>query len=315
MTAQTTRPRRRHIAPAVCTAAWLAVLLATAVQAQEHQHPAPPPAQGGHEGHAPSAPGSPAPASAAPSAPDRAPAALPPFIPPITDADRAAAFPDVDGHMSHGGGIRAYVLVDELEWRTGRDASGAHWDVDGWVGGDRDRLWFRAEGVGDSDNPGARFDELHGHVLWGRPLSRWWTGVAGLRVDGRPGDPQAWAAFGLQGIAPYRVHLEVTGYVGGGGRTQLRADAAHDLRLTRRLIAQTRLEATLAGKSDDVRGLGKGLTATELGVRVRYEIRRDLAPYVGVTWHRTYGGTALHERAHGGSTATGRLVLGLRVWR
>jgi copper resistance protein B len=313
MTAHPTCRRRRGVAPAVRTAAWLVVLLASPAGAQQHQHPAPP-AQGGHEGHAQPAPASPAPPPA-PASPSSAPAPLPPFIPPITDADRAAAFPDVDGHMSHGGGVRAYVLVDELEWRTGGGASGSHWDVDGWVGGDRDRLWFRAEGVGDGDPSGPRFQELHGHLLWGRPLSRWWTGVAGLRVDGRPGDPQAWAAFGLQGIAPYRVHLEVTGYVGGGGRTQLRADAAHDLRLTRRLVAQTRLEATLAGKSDDVRGIGKGLTATEVGVRVRYEIRRDLAPYVGVTWHRTYGDTAAHERAHGGSAASGRIVFGLRVWR
>ena len=284
----------------------LATLMALLAMMPAPAHAQQPP--GGHAGHETAAP-------TAPSAPAPPPAALPPFIPPISDADRAAAFPDVEGHMSHGGGIRAYVLVDELEWRGGRNVSGTHWDVDGWIGGDRDRLWFRAEGVGDSDHPGSRFHELHGHVLWGRPLSRWWTGVAGVRVDGRPGDPQAWAAFGLQGIVPYRIHFEVTGYFGGDGRSQLRADAAHDLRLTRRLVAQTRLEATLAGKSDDLRGLGKGLVGTELGIRVRYEIRRDLAPYVGITWHRAYGATAAHERAHGSAVATGRVVAGIRVWR
>jgi copper resistance protein B len=296
---------RRRLARAAWTAACLVVLAAAPGRAQQHQHPPAPPAQGGHEGHAPPAPASPLPAAAP----------LPAFIPPLTDADRAAAFPDVRGHMSHGGGIRTYVLVDELEWRGGRGVSGGHWDVDGWIGGDRDRLWFRAEGLGEAGHAGGPFHELNGHVLWGRPLARWWTGVAGLRVDGRPGDPQAWAAFGLQGIAPYRVQTEVRGYFGGDGRTQLRLDLAHDLRVTRRIVAQTRLEAMLAGKSDDVRGIGKGLTGTELGVRVRYEIRRDLAPYVGVTWHRSYGGTAIHERAHGEAVATGRVVAGLRVWR
>ena len=81
------------------------------------------------------------------------------------------------------------------------------------------------------------------------------------------------------------------------------------------MVAQTRLEAMLAGKSDDIRSIGKGLTGTELGIRVRYEIRRELAPYVGVTWHRSYGATAAHERAHGQPIATGRVVVGLRVWR
>jgi copper resistance protein B len=264
-----------------------------------------------HAGHAP--PAAPAPAAPAqpPTVPAPPPASLPPFIRPPTDADRAAAFPDVAGHAVHDDAIHAYVLVDELEWRGGRGVSGLHWDVDGWVGGDRDRVWLRAEGVGES----GRLDEAHGHVLYGRPIARWWDLVAGVRQDARPGDAQAWAAVGVQGFAPYRVDVELTGYVGAGGRTQLRADAAHDLRLTRRLVAQTRLEATINGKADAARGAGTGLSATEVGIRVRYEIRRDVAPYVGVTWHRTYFATADHARAHGEAVATGRLVIGLRVWR
>jgi copper resistance protein B len=262
-----------------------------------------------HAGHAPQTPPATAPPAAPPAAAD--PAALPAFIRPPTDAERAAAFPDVSGHAVHDDAIHAYVVVDELEWRAGRGVSGLHWDVDGWVGGDRDRLWLRAEGVGES----GRLDEAHGHVLYGRPIARWWDLVAGVRQDARPGAAQTWAAIGLQGFAPYRIDVELTGYVGAGGRTQLRADAAHDLRLTRRLIAQTRLEATLNGKADAAREVGAGLSATEFGIRVRYEIRRDVAPYIGVTWHRTYFATADHHRAHGEPVATGRLVIGLRVWR
>ena len=80
--------------------------------------------------------------------------------------------------------------------------------------------------------------------------------VAGVRQDLRPGDAQTWAAFGFQGFAPYRIDVELTGYLGAGGRSQLRVDAAHDLRLTRRLVAQTRLEATLVGKPDAARERG-----------------------------------------------------------
>ena len=297
----------------VATASLRSALLLLAIAPGLAQAQAqPPPA--GHTGHAEHE--APAPAPAPSAAPAPAPSlVLPAFIPPITDADRAAAFPDLDGHMSHGGGVRAYVLVDELEWHGGRSVSGGHWDIDGWVGGDHDRLWLRAEAVGESGHGDGPFHELNAHVLWGRPLSRWWTGVAGARIDSRPGDPQAWAAFGLQGLAPYRIQVELTGYLGGDGRSQLRADAAHDLRLTRRLVAQTRLEALLAGKADDLRGIGKGLAGTDFGIRVRYEIRRDLAPYLGVTWHRAYGDTAAHERAHGSPVTTGRVVVGVRLWR
>ena len=264
-----------------------------------------------HAGHTNPAPTPAAPAGAPAPGATEAPAPLPPFIPPVTDADRAAAFPDLHGHMSHAGNLHAYVLFDELEWRGGQNISGGHWDVDGWIGGDRDRLWLRAEGVGES----GRLDETHAHLLWGRPIARWWDVVAGVRQDLQPGAAQTWAAFGFQGFAPYRIDVELTGYLGGNGRSQLRADAAHDLRLTRRLVAQTRLEATFAGKADPERELGAGLTTTEFGIRVRYEIRRDIAPYVGVTWHRAYGDTADHHRVHNEPVATGRVVIGLRVWR
>lgn len=262
-----------------------------------------------HAGHTHPAPASPTSAETAAPAPATAP--LPPFIAPLTDADRAAAFPDVTGHhMTHGRSVHAAVLFDELEWRGGRDGSGGHWDVDGWIGGDRDRLWLRAEGVGE----GGRLGDAHAHVLWGRPIARWWDVVAGVRQDLRPGTPQTWAAFGVQGFAPYRIDLEVTGYIGNDGRTQLRADAAHDLRLSRRVVAQTRLEATFAGKPDPDRDLDAGLTSTELGIRVRYEIRRELAPYVGVNWHRTAGHTDGHAHAGAGSTSGVSAVVGLRFW-
>jgi copper resistance protein B len=286
------------------------VLAGAAAPAQTRQLPQQPPPADPHAGHAQPASSKPAAAAPAADSADAAPA-LPPFIPPVTDADRAAAFPDVRGHTVHDGAVHAYVLFDELEWRAGRDVSGGHWDVEGWIGGDRDRLWLRAEGVGES----AQLDEAHGHALWGRPIARWWDVVGGVRLDLRPGATQTWAAFGFQGLAPYRSDVEVTGYLGAGWRSQLRADVAHDLRLTRRLVAQTRLEAMLAGKPDFARELDAGLTATEFGIRVRYEIRRDLAPYIGVTWHRTYFGTADHHRHHGEPVATGRAVIGLRVWR
>ena len=132
----------------------------------------------------------------------------------------------------------------------------------------------------------------------------------------RPGDAQTWAAFGFQGLAPYRIDVELTGYLGAGGRSQLRADVAHDLRLTRRTGRADRASRPRSPASPIRRASSDaGLTATEFGVRVRYEIRRDLAPYAGVTWHRTYGGTADHHRHHGEPVATGRAVIGLRVWR
>ena len=284
--------------------AWaLAAGLLPAVAGSARAQQPPPDPHAGHQ-HPPATAPAPTPNPATPASPARAGDGLPPSVRPLTDADRAAAFPDLaHGHAVHDEAVHGFVLFDELEWRAGR-SRGLHWDVDAWIGGDRDRLWIRAEGVSDA----GALEEAHAHVLYGRAIARWWDVVAGIRQDARPGDPQTWLAVGLQGLAPYRIDLEITGYVGASGRTQLRADASHDLRLTRRLVAQTRLEAAVNGKADPSRHAGAGLASIEAGVRVRYEIRRELAPYVGVTWQR--------EGSHGGAGSRGaQLTAGVRVWQ
>jgi copper resistance protein B len=231
-------------------------------------------------------------------------------IPPLTDADRAAAFPDADGHAAHDRQTFSYVLFDQLEWQTGDGVRTVNWDTTGWIGGDIHRVWFRSEGESSSD----RLHDAEAHVLYGRALFRWWDVVAGVRQDFRPGPAQTWAAFGIQGIAPYFFEVEATGYIGASGRTQLRLEAEYELLMTNRLILQPRAEMNLAGKADPRRGVGSGVSTSEAGLRLRYEIRREFAPYIGVTWNQKFGSTADFARTAGEPTRATRLTLGVRVW-
>src|SRR5262245_28273538 len=109
-----------------------------------------------------------------------------PQAPPITDADRGAAFPDVPGHAVHDTSVHAYVLFDQLEWQRGGGQTGFNWDNRGWIGGDRDRFYFRTEGEGEDGS----VDTAHAHLLYGRAIAPWWDLVAGARQDFRPGDAQ-----------------------------------------------------------------------------------------------------------------------------
>ena len=235
---------------------------------------------------------------------------LPTFIPRLTDDDRKAAFPDVAGHTMRGNAVNYFVLFDQLEWQSSEGANGVNFDSRGWIGRDRDRLWFRAEGDGHD----GRVGEAQTHVLYGRQFSRWWDLVAGVRQDFRPGAAQTWAAFGVQGLAPYRFDVEATAYVGASGRTHARFEVEYELLLTNRLILQPLVEAEVFGKSDPERGIGAGLSATDAGFRVRYEWRRELAPYVGVTWRRKWGKTADFAEAAGEDSGGARFVTGLRLW-
>ena len=254
-----------------------------------------------HAGHAPDAP-------PAPSKP--APQDLPPFIPPLTDEDRKAAFPDVDGHAVHDQTIHHFVLVDQLEWRAADDGAGIDLDGKGWIGRDRNRVWFRAEG----DAEEGRVGEAQAHVLYARQVSRWWDLVGGIRQDFRPGPAQTWAAIGIQGLAPYWFEVEATAYVGASGRTHARVEVEYELLLTNRLILQPLVEAEIVGRADPERGVGRGLSTAEAGLRMRYEIRRELAPYAGVAWRKTWSRTAESAGAAGEPARGARFVAGLRLW-
>ena len=235
---------------------------------------------------------------------------LPPFIPPVTDEDRKAAFPHVEGHAVHDRALTYYVLLDQLEWRTADDLSGLNLDSKGWMGRDRDRIWFRAEVAGEEGRDG----EARAHVLYGRQFSRWWDLIGGIRQDFRPGAAQTWAAIGVQGLAPYWFEIDATAYVGASGRTAARLEVEYEILITNRLIVQPLVEADVFGKSDPERGVGAGLSTTEAGFRLRYEFRRELAPYLGVVWSNKWGKTADFAEDAGKKLTGARFVTGLRIW-
>ncbi len=231
-------------------------------------------------------------------------------VPPATDDDRQAAFPDVGGHAAHDNDLHSFVLFDRLEWQSVEGASGLTWDNTTWVGRDLDRLWLRAEGR--SEHGGVA--DADAHVLYGRAIARWWDVVAGVRQDLRPGPGRTWAAVGIQGLAPYWFEVEATAYLGDGWRTALRINVEYELRLSNRVILQPRIEANLYGRADALRGIGAGVSTADPGLRLRYEIRRELAPYLGVSWERRFGGTGDLSQAAGAGDAGVRLVTGVRWW-
>lgn len=269
---------------------------------EEHQHPPAPEDQHQH----PPAP----PSGADDHDHDHEPAALPPHVPPLTDADRAAAFPVLEEHPPHGGRMHAFLLVDRFEWQGGSGTSHGALAIDGWIGGDRDRVWFRVDGDGDRRG----LDTAAVHALFGRAIAPWWDIVAGVRQDVRPGSAQTWASFGIQGLAPFWFEVAATGYLSTEGRTRLHLEGDYDLLVTNRLILQPHVEADLYGRSDPARGVGAGLAGAEWGVRLRYEIRRELAPYVGVLWHRTFAGTRDLRVDAGEAPGGTRMTAGLRFW-
>lgn len=230
-------------------------------------------------------------------------------IPPVTDADRAAAS-FVGGHAAHDDGTYTYVLFDRLEATDGDHGRSQAWEVQAWTGKDLDRLWLRSEGERVDGRTGAADIEL----LYGRAISPWWDLVAGVRHDFRPGEAQGHAAIGVIGMAPYKFEVEATAYLSEAGDLSARLEVEYDTLLTNRLVLQWLAEAELHGGDDPSRGVGSGLSTIEFGLRLRYEIRREFAPYVGIVRERAFGGTAGLRRGQGDPVDDTLVVAGVRIW-
>ena len=231
-------------------------------------------------------------------------------VPVLTDADRIAAFPEVDGHGAHDNPIYSYWLLDRLETWDADEGVGLGWEASAWIGTDLDRVWLRSEG----ERVDQRTESADIEVLYGRSISPWWDMVAGIRHEFGEGPSQTFAAIGLMGLAPYKFEVEATAYIGQSGQTAARIEAEYDTLLTNRLILQWQAELEFHGKSDEVRGIGAGLGTFEAGLRLRYEVTRRFAPYIGVAWEHAFGPTADLRRAAGEDINDTRLVAGVRLW-
>ncbi len=210
------------------------------------------------------------------------------------------------------GDVRATaVIIERLETGFGGGEETWLWDVGGWTGGDINRFWWKSEGEGDFDG------EIEGEVqaLYSRAVSPFWDVQAGVRQDFREdGENPTHLVLGVQGLAPHWWEVDAAAFLSTGGDLTARVEAEYDQRITQRLILQPRVEVEASASDVPELGLGSGLTHVEAGLRLRYEIAREFAPYVGVEWSRDLGRTADLTRAIGGEPEHTRFVIGLRAW-
>jgi copper resistance protein B len=204
----------------------------------------------------------------------------------------------------------AMVLFDQVEWQDAEDGDALAWDLEAWAGTDDDRVLLRAEG----ERVDGETDENRLELLWWQPITTRWDLVAGVRQDLEPETARSYAALGVQGLAPGWVHVEATAYFGERGQSAVTFKAGPELLLTNRLLLAPLVEIEAWGEDDEANGIGNGLSRVTAGVRLRYEIRREFAPYVGLEWAGKLGDTGDLARDAGESVRDARWVAGLRVW-
>jgi len=230
--------------------------------------------------------------------------------------DPAAMARARDRMMREQGGQRfAQVMMNlaEVQIRDGRD--GYRWDGEAWFGGDIDRLVIKSEGEGDvGDDFGSGVGDAEVQALFSRAVGPYFNLQGGIRHDFAPSPTRNYATIGVEGLAPYMFEVGAAAFVSTKGDVLARVEGYYDQRVTQRLVLQPRVEFNLAAQDVPENRYGAGLVDTEIGLRLRYEIRREFAPYLGVSHAAKVGRSARFARADGNDPSSTSLVAGVRVW-
>jgi len=214
--------------------------------------------------------------------------------------------------MREQGGQTLYQVMfnlAEVQAHTGRD--GYRWDGEAWVGGDINRLWLKTEGEGAFR---AGVESAEAQALYSHAIDPYFNLQAGIRQDFGQGPNRTYATVGFEGLAPYMFEVEGALFLSDQGDLLGRLEGYYDQRITQRLILQPRVELNLSAQDVPAYRIGTGLTDAELGLRLRYEISRQFAPYVGLSYEAKTGRSADFARADGKDPTTTSFVAGVRFW-
>ena len=204
----------------------------------------------------------------------------------------------------------AFIMADRLEWQSG-DENAFIWDGQAWYGTDENKLWLKTEGEYNNDE--AAFEDGELQALWSKPIATYWDFQAGIRYDFKP-KGRTYLVAGIQGLAPYWFEIDASAFLANNGDITGKIEAEYDMFLSQKLILQPRGELGFA-LQDNIEDLqGAGLSGLDLGLRLRYELKREIAPYIGIEWQSNLGETAILNRTLGEQSSDTKLIIGLRSW-
>ncbi|MDH5599938.1 MAG: copper resistance protein B [Gammaproteobacteria bacterium] len=202
------------------------------------------------------------------------------------------------------------VMIDQLETRfvDGDDPLVLEGKLT--IGKDLNKFVIKA----DVEQVKSEIHELELQALYSRAIDPYWDFQIGIRQDQKPAPSKNWLAIGFEGVAPYWFEVDTALFIGEEDQVGLRFAAEYEWMITQRWVLSPEFSLNIHSKDDEARGVGSGLSDTQLGLRLRYEIKREFAPYIGVNWNKKYGNTATFAKNDGEEVSSTQFVAGIRAW-
>ena len=202
------------------------------------------------------------------------------------------------------------VMIDQLEVRSADGPDPLVLNADAWIGYDLKKFWFKAE----VERVDGETEESQLEFLYSQAVAPFWDAQIGWRHDAKPSPSRDWLALSMKGVAPYFFEVDASVFIGESGQVAAVLDAEYEILFTQRLILSPEIDIAAYRKSNAALNIGSGFSSMDLGLRLRYEIRREFAPYIGVNWSKKFGETADLVTASGGDTEDTQFIAGVRAW-
>ncbi len=210
----------------------------------------------------------------------------------------------------HGSSVTTWFQADRFEYQARQGHDGLLWDIQGYYGNPTSKLWLKSEGeiaLGDA------VEDAEVQALWSKAVAPFWDLQVGVRQD-LAGQTDTHAVIGIQGLAPYLFEVDAALFLSQRGDLTARIEAELDQRITQKLILQPRVELNFAAQDNPARKVGAGIDKIEAGLRLRYEIVPEFAPYLGIEQGWKLGDSAHFARLAGEDPHVTSVVMGVRFW-
>lgn len=202
------------------------------------------------------------------------------------------------------------VMIDQLETRIVDGDDPTVLEATAWIGKDLNKFVIKA----DIEQVNGVTHEQEFQALYSRAVDPYWNFEIGIRQDQKPTPSKNWFAIGFEGVAPYWFEIDTALFIGESEQIGFRFAAEYEWMITQRWVLSPEVEFNLHSKDDVVTGVGSGLSDSQIGLRLRYEVKREFAPYIGLNWNNKYGKTATFARNEGESVSSTQIVAGIRAW-
>ena len=210
------------------------------------------------------------------------------------------AMSNADGSVPE---IFHYTLFDRFEYEANTQVQLYKWEMYHWSGTDTDKFYIKSEGdYAISQNIVGTADL---QLLYSRAITDYWDIQVGARRGFQP--EQAYdGVISIQGTASQFVEFELESFYNQYGNILGRLTLQREFQFTQYLIATPRLEVDVTKDRIAPRNINPGIYELEAGIRLRYEIVREFAPYIGFDY--------VQEQSLMEAQSGVRGVVGFRAW-